>query len=265
LEAFNTGGDSLLLFAHRGLAAYFPENSLEGFRAAYELGFKASELDVRMTADSHIVVFHDENGKRLLGNDVLISRTSLDTLHSYPILFNKVPSSDTVLLLKDYLNGTSLPELVYIDIKPIKDFNKKVVIDRVVKVVREVQAEPRVILASSDLLLLKRIRKTGPGIRTALEGFNAGKEFIHYLIPPAWRPDYYSGFSSQLNDSHLKWLRNHHFLDRRIVYDVDSSNYDQLRNAGIRCMIIDYDRYLDPVLQVRPSKADSVLSLPRYP
>jgi len=44
---------------HRGARALFPENTLEGFLAAWRLGVTAFELDVGMTADGVPVVVHD--------------------------------------------------------------------------------------------------------------------------------------------------------------------------------------------------------------
>lgn len=44
---------------HRGARGLFPENTLEGFRAALALGVEAFELDVGMTADGVVVVCHD--------------------------------------------------------------------------------------------------------------------------------------------------------------------------------------------------------------
>lgn len=44
---------------HRGARALFPENTLEGFVAASELGVTAFELDVCMTADGVLVISHD--------------------------------------------------------------------------------------------------------------------------------------------------------------------------------------------------------------
>jgi glycerophosphoryl diester phosphodiesterase len=44
---------------HRGARGLFPENTLEGFRAASRLGVAAFELDVGMTADGVPVVVHD--------------------------------------------------------------------------------------------------------------------------------------------------------------------------------------------------------------
>ncbi len=47
------------MIGHRGAAAYAPENTMESFRRALELGAEAIELDVRRSADGEPVVFHD--------------------------------------------------------------------------------------------------------------------------------------------------------------------------------------------------------------
>jgi glycerophosphoryl diester phosphodiesterase len=48
-----------LTFAHRGGAGLWPENTLEAFRGALELGCSHLETDLRMTRDGEIVVMHD--------------------------------------------------------------------------------------------------------------------------------------------------------------------------------------------------------------
>ncbi|MDH5316697.1 MAG: glycerophosphodiester phosphodiesterase family protein, partial [Gemmatimonadota bacterium] len=49
-----------LIIAHRGASGHAPENSLEAFRLAAQLGADGVELDVHATSDGEIVVFHDE-------------------------------------------------------------------------------------------------------------------------------------------------------------------------------------------------------------
>ncbi|MBZ0117502.1 MAG: glycerophosphodiester phosphodiesterase [Sandaracinaceae bacterium] len=46
-------------FAHRGGAALWPENTLEAFRFAIEIGFRYIETDLHTTRDGHVVCFHD--------------------------------------------------------------------------------------------------------------------------------------------------------------------------------------------------------------
>jgi glycerophosphoryl diester phosphodiesterase len=47
------------LIGHRGARALFPENTLEGFRAARDAGFHWFEIDVAMTRDGVAVISHD--------------------------------------------------------------------------------------------------------------------------------------------------------------------------------------------------------------
>lgn len=57
--------------AHRGLhdlRVGTPENSLAAFRAAMERGY-AVELDIHLTADGEVVVFHDDTLLRMCGVD----------------------------------------------------------------------------------------------------------------------------------------------------------------------------------------------------
>lgn len=57
------------LYAHRGLHdEVIPENSLTAFRLAREKGYGV-ELDVQMTKDGQLVVFHDGSLKRVCGVD----------------------------------------------------------------------------------------------------------------------------------------------------------------------------------------------------
>lgn len=54
-------------FAHRGARAHAPENTLEAFAKAMDLGAKALETDVWLSADSKVIIDHDgvvRNGLR---------------------------------------------------------------------------------------------------------------------------------------------------------------------------------------------------------
>ncbi len=48
-----------LTFAHRGGAGLWPENTLEAFRGALELGCSHLETDLRVSRDGQIVIMHD--------------------------------------------------------------------------------------------------------------------------------------------------------------------------------------------------------------
>ena len=71
-------------FAHRGLFLKdqnTPENSLSAFRAAVEAGYGV-ELDVQLTRDKQVVVFHDDDLKRACGIDARVDAYSYDELRT---------------------------------------------------------------------------------------------------------------------------------------------------------------------------------------
>ncbi|MFO0967951.1 MAG: glycerophosphodiester phosphodiesterase family protein [Gemmataceae bacterium] len=54
------------IFCHRGASVHAHENTLEAFRATFELGGDGNEFDIRQTKDGVLVVFHDDMLDRLL-------------------------------------------------------------------------------------------------------------------------------------------------------------------------------------------------------
>jgi glycerophosphoryl diester phosphodiesterase len=47
-------------YAHRGASSYRPENTLISFRYGLELGANGIELDLQITKDGKVVIFHDD-------------------------------------------------------------------------------------------------------------------------------------------------------------------------------------------------------------
>ena len=69
-------------FAHRGLHSEdksIPENSLEAFRLASRAGYGA-EMDVQLTKDGQVVVFHDDTLDRVCGVHARVDEKSYDEL-----------------------------------------------------------------------------------------------------------------------------------------------------------------------------------------
>src|SRR4051794_39024390 len=54
------------VICHRGASEFAHENTLEAFRATFELGGTGNELDIRRTKDGVLVVFHDDMLDRIL-------------------------------------------------------------------------------------------------------------------------------------------------------------------------------------------------------
>lgn len=73
------------VIAHRGVSARFPENSLAAFDEAVALGVDGLELDLQLTADGVVVVFHDRTLKRVAGVNSAIHQLPFDQIRDLDI------------------------------------------------------------------------------------------------------------------------------------------------------------------------------------
>lgn len=56
-------------YAHRGASTYAPENTFASFYLGWQMGANGIETDVQSTSDGVLVLFHDDDLKRLAGID----------------------------------------------------------------------------------------------------------------------------------------------------------------------------------------------------
>jgi glycerophosphoryl diester phosphodiesterase len=89
-------------FAHRGLhyGSGFPENSLVAFAAALEMG-AGIECDLRLTADSHVIVFHDLDAWRMCASPLRIGASKLNDLARLRVGKDPIPTLESLLALVD--------------------------------------------------------------------------------------------------------------------------------------------------------------------
>lgn len=92
-------------YAHRGLhnkKAGVPENTLEAFQKAVQAGY-GIELDVQLTKDEEVVVFHDFNLKRICGVGGEVSDYTYAQLRELPVggTTKRIPLLREVLALVD--------------------------------------------------------------------------------------------------------------------------------------------------------------------
>ena len=70
----------MINIAHRGFSGKYPENTILSFEKALELGVDAIELDVQLSRDGEVVIFHDEELLRTTGEKGLLKEYTLNDL-----------------------------------------------------------------------------------------------------------------------------------------------------------------------------------------
>ncbi|WP_033541049.1 glycerophosphodiester phosphodiesterase [Planococcus sp. CAU13] len=77
--------DRPVVLAHRGAAALAPENTMAAFKKAAEYGVDGFEIDIRLTSDEELIVFHDEFIDRTTDGAGRVADYSLDKLRTFDL------------------------------------------------------------------------------------------------------------------------------------------------------------------------------------
>lgn len=102
------------IFAHRGASGYALENTLKAFEKARKLGADGIEIDIQLTKDHELIVYHDLDLFRLTGKRKKINECTYKELLNYPIgkhFFRKyskerIPTFQQVV---EWANGYQIP------------------------------------------------------------------------------------------------------------------------------------------------------------
>ncbi|MCK5672218.1 MAG: glycerophosphodiester phosphodiesterase [Spirochaetales bacterium] len=164
--------NALKVVAHRGDSAFFPENTLQAFKSAAELGVDCLETDIHLSSDGVCVIWHDDTLERLTGDKDLVGNKTYKELmtvdagyiftrdggQTFPFRGKGVK----ILTLDEALKA--LPEMRFnID---LKDNNINLVYE-FAKIIRANNAQNRVLGASFHDDIIKQIRIHIPEIASS--------------------------------------------------------------------------------------------------
>lgn len=133
-----------LLYGHRGASAHALENTLTAFSRAREGGADGIELDVRLTADGELAVFHDEDLQRIAGRPGRVAEMPWRELAAVAL-----PGGERVPRLDQVLAETA-PLLVNVEIKQPGWRRLREIVARVAACVDRTGAGDRVLVSSFD-------------------------------------------------------------------------------------------------------------------
>lgn len=227
------------VWAHRGASGYIPENTMDAFEEAAIQHADGIELDVQMTKDGELVVFHDETLDRVTEASGYLKDFTLEELKLLHVQTPdtkagtyRIPALEEVL---DLIHSTG--QILNIELKnsviPYRGMEEKVF-----DLVREKKMQDQVIYSSFNHFSVCRIKDMGAGIRTGLlfsDGLlgmaeyakKAGVEAVH----PAVYHYLYPGLIEECRDAGLKihvWTVNepeHLIMVKKSHADAVITNY----------------------------------------
>lgn len=147
-------------YAHRGLHnGTRAENSMSAFRAAVEAGY-GIELDVRLSRDGELVVFHDDTLSRVTGVDGKV----IDLTYEELLKIHLSGTDDTVPRFTDVLALVDGKVPLLVEIK--EDAGDSKVSAKTAEILREYKGD--YIVESFNPLSLRNIKKLLPGVTAGL-------------------------------------------------------------------------------------------------
>ncbi|WP_424465544.1 glycerophosphodiester phosphodiesterase family protein [Pseudoclavibacter helvolus] len=149
------------ILAHRGLALYATENTLEAFRAATEAGATHIETDARASRDGRAILWHDET---LVGFDGSERKLSSSPAAELERLVSAGPTPGAALLPLDTALDTFRGAKFNIDVKSAD------AVEPVAEAVRRTRAHGRVLVTSFSARRLRRTASLLPGAARGVAG-----------------------------------------------------------------------------------------------
>ena len=217
-----------LILGHRGARAYFAENTLLSFENAIIQGADGIELDIHLSKDGQIMVFHDFTLDRMCGVNGAIYEYSAEALKKLKVQFKnqyeEIPTLEEVLILLTSLQEKLNKKLILnVEFKAGGDFYKNIEQSTLDLCSRYLPNE-QVIYSSFDHYALKRIKEIEP---TAITGILTSCvlvdpwEYVKKLSADFYHPSYMT-----LNKHNLESYKAHEI--RLNPYTVNDSNYARL-------------------------------------
>ena len=209
--------NTVKIIASRGYSGVAPENTLDAFSKAVDIGADMIELDVQKTADGELVVFHDSELIRITGVEGVLADWTYEQLQALDAGNGEhIPTLSQVLQL---IQPTNLE--IYLELKDIGESEDFAV--SVAQMVQEIQMQDRVIFASSNYQYLQQIKETDWNNRILYDTRLGDADRLLVECPA----DYYGLWLEDLTQDTIRKLKE---VGKQVyVWKVDTA--EQMKNV----------------------------------
>jgi len=230
-------GDDFTVIAHRGASAYFPENTIPSFKGAIAMGADMVEIDVQLTSDKEVVVFHDEkishctDGRGKIANHTLAQLKKLDAGSWY----DKIFKSTRIPTLAEVLGVCKNKIAVNIEIKTeaVSKMFFGGIEEKCLKIVEQSGMNGHVVFSSFDTRAIMHLKQIDNKVTVAVlfEKKHYGSKLPSDIIESAGA----DAFNCSDTEFNKKWLTNIKSNNIPVnIYTVnDAKNMKRFINMGV--------------------------------
>ena len=210
-----------LIIAHRGDSSNFPENTMLAFKNALSLGADGIELDVQLTKDQNLVVFHDHALGRTVSGSKPINHYTTHEIQEWDVgsWFSSEFKNQRVATLDEVFESLPKEFLINVEMKAILK-GMRVIAHKVAQVVRRHARWNSTLVASFNPISLWELRKIEPRI---LRGYIWSRRHPFPIRSRCFSPLVKANWYDPASDSYnLKLHRKFHSRGTRILaWDLD--------------------------------------------
>jgi len=214
----------MLFFGHRGAPDIAYENTINSFLEAVKSNVDGIELDVQLSADKKLIVFHDLSFYNSDGKEQKINKLNYSEIKKHQLKNGeKIPLLSEVLVI--------LPKKCtkIIEIK-CKEFISLGVENKILDELIKYNAIETSIISSFNPLVLRRIKKMNSQIQTAL--LWTTEEPLFFINTPliVWfcMPDGLHIDINDINKNFTKWIRKKNMS----ILAFTITNIEELKKAS---------------------------------
>ncbi|MBR5383919.1 MAG: hypothetical protein IK133_08870 [Clostridia bacterium] len=162
-DTLKLNGNKPKMIAHRGMSGIELENTCSAFVAAGNRSYFGIETDVHRTADGQFIIIHDDNTKRVAGDEMIVEKTYYETLRAIRLVDKDGAKGRKDLLmpsLREYISICKKYEKVAV--LELKNHFRPADIDSIIAIIREQEYLENTIFISFDLPNMICIRERLP-------------------------------------------------------------------------------------------------------
>lgn len=230
--------DKLLVCAHRGASNIAPENTIAALQKALEAGAQMIEIDVQITKDHELVVFHDDtlerttNGKGLLRDHTFAELTQLDA----GSWFHKAYAGEQIPLFAQAIDLLKGKTYLNIEIKPQRASEESARdIASIVRIISDCGMLPFTVFSSFDHSALVFVKSLGYSTHTLALNV-PGDERMPSRVVKTCGADAYGCSLEELNT--LRAENCHHNKIPLGVYTINTpEELEYVVNYGVNAVV----------------------------